>query len=427
MSAKLTQLKIGAFKSIRSATVPVGDMTLVVGRNGSGKSNILDALWVLSALSTGLSLRDALDGGRNGSAVRGGSEGCAPAGTSAFEIGCMAITDDGTELNLELIVQTTPSLQIRHERLWSPRPRGGVTNWLASDPPDEYTADIVARWNSNRRGINPPVTMRADQLLISQVGVRVPVATAAGREVHTQAQAMLEALSSIFLLDPVPHQMRDYVPERDNVLRRNGENLSAVLRRIAQEPGGRSELLDMTSTLSEAQVSNLASVSSDLGDVMATVEERIGGRVRSIPARLMSDGTLRFLSIAAAILDPAARSSGHRLLVVEEIENGLHPSQASLLVQRLKDAAAERGVGTLATTHSPAVLDSLSGEDHQAVVVVTRDAEGWSSVTRLVDFPDYFQVAGPAPLGDRATEDALRPGNVPLVDEESPLASILGR
>ena len=128
MSAKLTQLKIGAFKSIRSATVPVGDMTLVVGRNGSGKSNILDALWVLSALSTGLSLRDALDGGRNGSAVRGGSEGCAPAGTSAFEIGCMAITDDGTELNLELIVQTTPSLQIRHERLCcllytSPSPR----------------------------------------------------------------------------------------------------------------------------------------------------------------------------------------------------------------------------------------------------------------------------------------------------------------
>lgn len=336
-------------------------MTLVVGRNGSGKSNILDALTVLKALSSGASLRDALDGGREGVAVRGGSEGCAPVGTDSFAIGCTVSTEDGDGLNLDLEVQTVPTLQIRRERLWSPT-RNGETTWLASDPPQEYSADIVARWNNRKRGTNPPVSLRADQLLTSQVGVRVPATAAAGREVHAKAQAMLDALDAIFLLDPVPHQMRDYVPERDNVLRRNGDNLSAVLRRIAEEPGGREELLSMTRTLSEAQVSDLSSVTSELGDVMVTLEEHIGGSARPIPARLMSDGTLRFLSIAAAMLDPVTLSSGPRLLVVEEIENGLHPSQASLLIGRLKEAAARRSVSTLATTHSPAIPGQSGGK-----------------------------------------------------------------
>ncbi|WP_075814508.1 AAA family ATPase [Serinicoccus sp. CUA-874] len=426
MRARLSELRIGAFKSIRDARVPLTDMTLVVGRNGSGKSNILDALSVLNALSSGISLRDALDGGRDGTAVRGGSEGCAPIGENTFELGCTVSGEGEPPLHLDLKIQTIPSLQIVQERLWSPK-RGGETEWLASDPPQDYSADIVTRWNSKKRGKNPPVSMRADQLLTSQVNTRVPATTIGGREVHERAAVMLEALSGIFLLDPVPHQMREYVPERDNVLRRNGENLSAVLSFIADEADRRDELLNMTRSLSEAQVSDLSSVTSDLGDVMVTLEEKIGGQTRAIPARLMSDGTLRFLSIAAAMLDPIALSSGSRLLVVEEIENGLHPSQASLLISRLKEAAAERGVATLATTHSPAILDSLAGEDHESVVVVTRDAEGWSRVTRLVEFPDYFEVAGQAPLGERATEDALRPGDASTQrSAESPLATILG-
>lgn len=358
-------------------------------------------------------------------AVRGGSEGCAPAGQDGFRLGCAVVDADGSEINLDLEVQTTPQLQIRSERLWSPTARGELS-WLASDPPHEYSADITARWNNRKRGVNPPVALRADQLLTSQVGVRVPATSAAGREVHAKAEAVLEALSSIFILDPVPHQMRDYVPVRDDVLRRNGENLSAVLHRISEEPGGREELLNMTQTLSEAQVADLSSVRSDLGDVMSTLSERIGGEIRPIPARLMSDGTLRFLSIAAALLDPAALAEGPRLLVVEEIENGLHPSQASLLIDRLKQAAEGRGVSTLATTHSPAILDSLRGQDHESVVVVTRDAEGWSRLTRLVDFPDYFEVVGHSALGDAAVEDQLRPGEIRQQLGTSPLQSIFG-
>ncbi len=430
MTVRLTSLRLGAFKSVRNAELHLGPLTLIAGRNGSGKSNIIDALAVLSALATGASLRDALDGGRFGPTVRGGSEGCAPLGSDRFAIGCSAEWG-GEPLYLDVTVRTAPVLQIESEHLWTLRAagarRGEPLSYLKSDPADPTSGDIAARWENQKRGVNPPVSMRADQLLTTQVATRVPATSQAGRTVHEAAEAMLSAIDSVFILDPVPHQMREYVPQKDAVLRRSADNLSAVLSRLTRDADRRDLLLGMTRSLSEAQVSDLAQVSSDLGDVMVTITEKIGGEQRKVPARLMSDGTLRFLAIAAAFLDDApgqASLSAPRLLVVEEIENGLHPSQAALLVERLKAAAEDRGVRTVATTHSPAILDALSGPDHQHVAITARDNDGWSRITRLVDFPDYFEVVSRNSLGASAVRDDMRPGRIDAQGAERTLAEI---
>ena len=145
---------------------------------------------------------------------------------------------------------------------------------------------------------------------------------------------------------------------------------------------------------------------------MLTLTENIGGVRQPVSARLMSDGTLRFLAIVSALLDPVnpARSDSphNRLMAVEELENGLHPSQAELLLRFLKESANQRGVRTIATTHSPAILDALQGSDHSDVVVCTRDSEGWTTVTRLTDFPDYFEIVGRHSLGTSAIRDDIR-------------------
>lgn len=418
-TTSLQELRLDAFKSVRGGVLPIGPVTLIVGRNGSGKSNVLDGLAVLSALATGADIRDALDGGRLGPVVRGGSEGCAPLGQDSFRIGCAATIFDEL-VHLELEVRVRPDVQIISERLWSLRTsgnrKGEPLEYLKSDPPTPHSGDIVARWDNGKRGTNPPVTMRANQLLTTQVATRVPATTIAGRKVHEIAQGMLSAISGVFLLDPVPHQMREYVPEKDSRLRRTADNLSAVLRQLLRQSDARSALLEMTANLSEAQISDLSSVSSDLGDVMVTVEELIGGVTQAVPARLMSDGTLRFLAIAAAMLDSPdslnEAGEGGRILVIEELENGLHPSQAAQLLRRLKISASERAVRTIATTHSPAILDALDGSDHESVVVASRDEEGWSRITRLVDFPDYIEIVGKDTLGANAVQDRLRPGDV---------------
>lgn len=434
MTATLVELRLPAFKSLRKARVPLGPLTLLVGRNGSGKSNVLDALAVLSSLASGGTIRDALDGGRSGPLVRGGSEGCAPLGRDSFSVGCSVVVDR-IRYYLNVKVSVRPNVQVTSERLWTLRrsgPRyGEPRDLLVTDPPRPDSGDIVARWDNKKQGPNPAVTFRASQLLTAQVATRVPATSQASRDVRRVAEEVLAALSTVFILDPVPHQMREYVPEKDLRLRRNAENLSAVLASLLKDEATRGVLLKMTQSLSEAQVSEIDTVNSDLGDVMVAIQERIGSTVRPMPARLMSDGTLRFLAIAAALLDrsQSTRAADHsvdsrRLLVVEEIENGLHPSQAALLLNRLK-ASALTGVRTLATTHSPAILDALEGKDHTSVLVCSRGSDGWSNATRLTDFPDYFEVVGRGPLGTAAVRDRLRPSEGPSEAPRS-LVDVLG-
>lgn len=434
MAATLEQISLLAFKSLKKAHVRLGPLTLLVGRNSSGKSNIIDGLTVLSALASGTPIRDALDGGRDGPLVRGGSEGCAPLGQDSFRIRCTARID-GQTYYLLVAIAVRPTVQVVSERLWTRRQsgpkQGDVRDLLRTDPPRHDSGDIDARWDNRTQGPNPAVSFRATQLLTSQVAARIPARSEAGRHLHHVAEQMLSALKEIFILDPVPHQMREYVTRQDARLRRHAENLSATLASLMSDDATRSELLSMMQSLSENDVAELGAVASDLGDVMAFVRERIGGAVHAVPARLMSDGTLRFLAIAAALLDKSLAQkdvdldgSAGRLLVVEEIENGLHPSQAGLLLKRL-EAASASGAKTLATTHSPAILDALGGHDHEGVLVCHRDEDGWSTVTKLTDFPDYLEVVGGSSLGASAVRDRLRPQSQAATEQPS-LVDVLG-
>lgn len=123
MAATLVELRLPAFKSLRMPHIPLRPLTLLVGRNGSGKSNVLDALAVLSSLAGGGTIRDALDGGRSGPLVRGGSEGCAPLGKDSFAVGCSVVVD-GYRYHLDLEVAVRPNVQVVRERLWTRRLSG---------------------------------------------------------------------------------------------------------------------------------------------------------------------------------------------------------------------------------------------------------------------------------------------------------------
>ncbi len=431
----LEAVHLGAFKSFRGATLPIDDFTLLVGRNGSGKSNALDGLWALSRLATGEDIRDALDGGRAGPEVRGGLLACPPVGDSRFILGC-AVRVDRTVVNFEVTIQTEPVTQIVYERLWTRRSsgpkRGEDRDLLRTDQPDPHRSDIVARWDNQKRGLNPPVDFRASQLLLTQVATRVPATSAAGREVHEYAAEVLAALRSIFVLDPVPHEMRQYVRRKDSRLRRNAENLSATVAELVRDPNDKSRLLALVSGLSESAVVDLRVIDSELDDVMVALVERIADKSWPVPARQMSDGTLRFLALLAALLQPvdvgALRTGpdpyGQTTLVIEELENGLHPSQAATIIELLRNEAEERGVRVLATSHSPALLDALPGALHRSVVVCFRDREGQSRLCRLPDLDSYLDVVTAGSVGDAAVADALRARAGPAPDPEQALRDL---
>ncbi len=263
------EVRLTSFKSFKDAVLPLDALTLVVGRNGSGKSNALDGLSALTRLATGEDVRDALDGQREGPAVRGGAAGCAPFGESTFSLGCTVRTG-GRRVWLDVTVQVEPMVQVVHERL-----ADDDRVLIETDEPREDSADIRAGWSNGTRGPNPKLWFRAGRLLTTQALAKVP-ATKAGQRVHLGAAQVLTALRSVFDLDPVPHQMRLYVPRRDVQLRRSAENLSAAAASLLEEPTTAERLSEAMSRLNEQQVVDVTISKSDLDDVMLTLVERFG-------------------------------------------------------------------------------------------------------------------------------------------------------
>ena len=95
-------------------------------------------------------------------------------------------------------------------------------------------------------------------------------------------------------------------------------------------------------------------------------------------------------------------------LVIEEVENGLHPSQAQRIIGLLREAVSERGTQCLVTTHSPAILDGIEGNFIDSVLVCFRDeATGLSHVSLLQDLPDYTRELSRQSLGKAITDGKL--------------------
>ena len=118
----------------------------------------------------------------------------------------------------------------------------------------------------------------------------------------------------------------------------------------------------------------------------------------------LSDGTLRVLALAAFLLTAPAGS----LLVVEELDNGIHPSRARDLVAQTLDIARRRQVQILLTSHNPALLDALPYDVLPDVVCCYRDrTEGDSRLVRLGDLPKYPALMAQGSLGDLVTRQVI--------------------
>ncbi len=153
---------------------------------------------------------------------------------------------------------------------------------------------------------------------------------------------------------PDPQAMRRPVTAfNQRPLTEDAGNLAAVLGRM-----------EVTGELDDLMV-DLSALVPDATGVRPMLDEReqewsfdILVDHEPMPGRLASDGTLRVLALLAALYDES--SAG--LLMVEEIENGLHPSRLGQLLERISQRVGRSGRlwrQVILTTHSPVAVSSL--------------------------------------------------------------------
>jgi hypothetical protein len=229
-----------------------------------------------------------------------------------------------------------------------------------------------------------------------------------------------EVLSNVLFLDPVPAKMRDFSFLADKRLGGDGANLSTVLFRLwyggeddmweqlgvdaDAPPLARQELLSFIQSLPEQDIQRLSFLKGPRNDVMVQLVESFGGVPRAYESALLSDGTLRVLAIAAAMLSAPEGS----LVVIEEIDNGVHPSRARHLLERIQTIAEQRKLRVLLSTHNPAMLDALPDKAVPDVVFCYRDPVlGDSRLVRLGSLPDAPELLIQDTLGHLMTTGAL--------------------
>jgi len=92
-------------------------------------------------------------------------------------------------------------------------------------------------------------------------------------------------------------------------------------------------------------------------------------------------------------------------VIIEEIDNGIHPSRAGQLLARISQIAESRNLRVLISSHNPALLNALPYEALDDVVFAYRDAtDGSSKLQRLGNLVRYPELVARGELGDLLTE-----------------------
>jgi predicted ATPase len=426
----LTSFSLKNFKSFKEdAVLPLASLTVLIGANAAGKSNALEGLRFLSWLAQGNKLSNIQHAvNQADKVVRGRVPDIFQKGTNKFALGCtMDSLPEANELNMELELRID-DLHIVSERMGS---GSGVPLYDMDQASKGHSTEASVAYNNFSRGRNKPHIPVSDQMAVfAQLD-----SPASFHATHKKAQQAIpnacklyqDVLSNVLFLDPVPAKMRDFSFLADKRLGGDGANLSSVLYRLwyhgmdkfsfemfgeltvneedrVAAAFARREVLSFIQSLPEQDIQGLSFLEGARSDVMVQLVESFGGQQREYEAALLSDGTLRVLAIAAAMLSAPEGS----LVVIEEIDNGVHPSRARRLLERIQTVAERRKLRVLLSTHNPAMLDALPDKAVPDVVFCYRDpVEGDSRLVRLGSLPDAPELLLQDTLGHLMTTGAL--------------------
>jgi len=130
---------------------------------------------------------------------------------------------------------------------------------------------------------------------------------------------------------------------------------------------------------------NLRSVSKEFGWRFLVAHER---DISPVTAKHLSDGFLRILAIVSQVEEHEDRDA---VILIDEIENGLHPELISRLVKYLLQVKPQ----VIVTTHSPLILNYLSDQEaRDSTILIYRNHEGKARSERYFELPSASKLLG---------------------------------
>ena len=395
----ITSLRLKDFKNFADETLRIGPFTVIVGANASGKSNIRDAFRFLHGIGRGYTLAEIIGGkfGAGGQVeweqVRGATNEIIRFGQPAFGIGLdLAVTNEKTTYEVEVSPEISgkSGFRITYERL-----RSGHDTLFEKQCSTYGDRRVVVG------GVNT-IEIALDRPTLTQIRDMRQVHGVDGERI----EAVIDTLSSMRFLDPVPDRMRLPAYPSQTVLGDRGENLAAVLYDICADPKRHALLMSLTRELTPMDVAGFEfPIDSYDGRLRPFIRETNG---RKVSAHSASDGTLRFLTLLAAMFG----TNRAHLYFFEEIDTGIHPARLWLLLSLIERQTAEGGTQVITTSHSPDMLTFADDTTFENISVVSRLEDSHDAIIRrLAALPNARKLRTTQGLGRLLSrgwmEDAL--------------------
>jgi predicted ATPase len=342
----LTRVVLRNYKSIGACNVRLGSLTYLVGANGSGKSNFLDALHLVGDALSG-SLNNALNERGGLMEVRRRSSGhptnfairlefTLPSGQKgfyAFNVGALA--SRGYEVQTEKCVL------------------GG----FGKGPFFHVERGVL---KASSEPTFPAVT--PDRLaLVSASGMTV-------------FRPVFDALTAMGFYNLNPKLMRDpQKPQDGRILKPVGENIVSVIAHLERVAPQKLTIIQNYLQTVVPMMHGLKRIPIGPLETLEFRQEVAGAKAPwSFPAQNMSDGTLRALGVLTALFQ-GSPDFAPSLIGIEEPETALHPAASAALREALTKASATTQV--MVTSHSPDLLDDPGIQPENILAVISEGGE----------------------------------------------------
>ena len=400
-------ITIKNFKSYKEATLPLAPLTLLIGANASGKSNAIEAFRFLSWVAGGERL-STLKNRVNDSdkIIRGNVSDLPFRETEQFVLSFSADSSNYESIfnirfneiyfGFEIIETENENFIFTFDDVADDGiyvSQESLSNNFAIDE----NKTIFSIKNSDYSDVFN-LSKELLSFFLKENGSPYKI-----EKIYNDINFLKSLILNAYFFDFVPSQMRyESLSEKD--LRSNGQNLAGVLHYLCEKDrhasDNKTKLLNLIKSLPEQNIIDIKFYVDHRERVEFALIENFANTPKEFPMDLLSDGTLKVLAIATALLSVPIGST----LVIEEIDNSIHPSRAHDILSLMRQYAEERGLKLLLSTHNPALMDAIPDEALADVVFCYRDPrQGDSRLLRLGDLDDYVGLVVQGSLGDLVT------------------------
>ena len=417
----IRRIRIDGYKSLHNFEVELNPLSVIFGPNAAGKSNFLDALQLLSRIAGSKTLKNAFDPPYRGRPIESfsfsekGIEGLISQDVLSFSLSV------DVELSENVIKKVNAEIIGMRKGLETKNGNGGKENFIQEKylrydlevefmPKQGFLRVKNERFCALKQDLSEKKSRSAfleksgNRLSLRMEGQSHPTFYDIGldhsilsRPLYPPHYPHLTAIKreiegwQFFYFEP-RERMRAANPTKEVIhIGMMGEELSAYLHTLKNKDAGRFKAIERA----------LHSIIPAIDHVETTIDKKTGEVELSIiengvpvPARLLSEGTLRVLGL----LSISGGADSPTVICFEEPENGIHPRRIEMIAEYLKNTVENKSQ-IIVTTHSPILPDLIDNTS----LYVCRKKEGNTKIEKFMEIGLFRKGGIEKGLNDEST------------------------